>query len=528
MEFVQLLNYNHFFTLFKARSDEARVDLCVSVLLSSVKIVFTENSHQVYNIETKTMLWRKQEVSLNDYLQSLIATFLSFSVKALLNDNPPHRVDALMFEENDEKFFQSLEKGAMFGSMALWKTKLTCTNLKFDEDLTGIHFNNGRFDLNSGLFAVRNPFAEVLITKCIDYDYVPFGSNEEAQTKLSEFWNFLSKIFVEPDVMNYVCSVFGRALRGDTSECDLLYLYGSGANGKSTVLDLLRRTLGDTYFMDIKSDAFDTTTEANWNCTNITSTHRILFWDEPTAKKKVSSHLKALCNGKITTRRMGKDSNVTKIIHAKMFVASNKIVLFDTGNDGGINRRFNYYRCKSTFVKPPAFEDPSKFQFLALPIGDPNYMMSSEEKMIVFHFFAHFNSMKVSPPSCIVKGTGIFDIKKVCDYSLVQVQHASIALDDLLVVIEKLHPFHIIDKRTIVAHLEKSNISIDLTKTVKAISGKKVKGAVINVQWSEWGIKARTENVAFEFSELPQLTDQFFDADIADIEANLNEAKIDL
>lgn len=513
MEFVALLNYQNFFHLFKAQSDEGKIDVCTSVLLQSFRLVEENGVINAYNIDTKKMIWVKQTRILNEYLETVVNTFLALSAQALQRDCPTQKIQNLLFDEPETKLYEKMLAGTIIGKLAMWKTKLICTNLVLDDDVTGIHFANGRFDLLSGVFTERDPFSNNMTTKTIDYDYVPFNSPEELNERCQDFYSFLQKIYVEADVLNYVCSVIGRALLGDTSDRDLLYLYGSGRNGKTLVLELLKKTLGDLYFLQIKSDAFDSTAEANWLMTNITSTHRILFWDEPTHAKKVAGQLKLLCNGKISARKMRSDKSKEIAVRAKLFVGANKIVSFDSGSkDGGINDRFNYYRCKSTFRRPEdiTHEDPVNHIYVAnLELGDPNKDLPLDMKMTIFHFFAYFAKMKVARPPLIVKGDQIFNIRKVANYCLYKSEGSFVALDDFIAIIGKLHPFHMITKKEILKELQILNIAVDITKVTKAVSQVKVKGAIVGYALTEWGTNACTQEIpaTFVFSELPEIAD---------------------
>lgn len=64
---------------------------------------------------------------------------------------------------------------------------------------------------------------------------------------VSERWDeFLTRVFDgNADLMRYVQTCVGYSLTGDTSEECMFVLYGSGRNGKSTFIRVLRRLLGD-------------------------------------------------------------------------------------------------------------------------------------------------------------------------------------------------------------------------------------------------------------------------------------------
>jgi phage/plasmid-associated DNA primase len=191
---------------------------------------------------------------------------------------------------------------------------------------------------------LREPY-QYYITRCIDYDYVPFPSQEAWHTAMVDIEKFLLQIIREPDVLNSIAFTIAKSLvNGNVKACDLLYLYGGC--GKSTIFQLLRKTLTDVYVYEIASDAFDTSGEAQRAINGITSTHRILVWNEPDpTKKKKSSFIKQLCDGVVTVKKLYHDGNFKKVVHAKLFITANNLVEFDT-QDTGVTRRLNYYNFK--------------------------------------------------------------------------------------------------------------------------------------------------------------------------------------
>ena len=56
---------------------------------------------------------------------------------------------------------------------------------------------------------------------------------------------FLDKVFPDKGLQNFIQKLVGYSLTGDISEQKFFFLYGSGANGKSTFLEALRLLLED-------------------------------------------------------------------------------------------------------------------------------------------------------------------------------------------------------------------------------------------------------------------------------------------
>lgn len=67
----------------------------------------------------------------------------------------------------------------------------------------------------------------------------------DPEAECPTFIRFLTRILPDPDVRRFVRHMAGYCLTGDTSEQCLFFLYGGGSNGKSTLLTVLRRLMGE-------------------------------------------------------------------------------------------------------------------------------------------------------------------------------------------------------------------------------------------------------------------------------------------
>ena len=96
---------------------------------------------------------------------------------------------------------------------------------------------NGTVDLKTGDLIDHN--REDLITRLASVRYDCFAD-------CPVFLGFLERIFnKDPEIMRFVQKAVGYALTGSTREQCLFFLYGLGANGKSTLLETLKALMGD-------------------------------------------------------------------------------------------------------------------------------------------------------------------------------------------------------------------------------------------------------------------------------------------
>jgi putative DNA primase/helicase len=106
-----------------------------------------------------------------------------------------------------------------------------------DQNLWLINIMNGTLDLRTGTLGAHDPTD--LITKMAPVVWDP-------SAECPRFLAFLHRIFSgNAELLCYLQRQIGYALTGDTGEQKLFLWHGGGANGKSTLLQVVRAMLGD-------------------------------------------------------------------------------------------------------------------------------------------------------------------------------------------------------------------------------------------------------------------------------------------
>lgn len=101
-----------------------------------------------------------------------------------------------------------------------------------------LNCKNGIVDLKSCELMPHD--REALMTKMADCEY------DFSSTKPEKWLEFLDTVFNhDRDLIRYVQKAVGYSLSGSTSEQCAFFLYGTGSNGKSTFLEVIRSILGD-------------------------------------------------------------------------------------------------------------------------------------------------------------------------------------------------------------------------------------------------------------------------------------------
>jgi putative DNA primase/helicase len=108
---------------------------------------------------------------------------------------------------------------------------------QWDVDAWLLNTPGGVIDLRTG---------EVRRHRAADYMTKMTGVAADASCQISTWRKFLDRIFGgDPELIAFMRRVAGYALTGTTSEHALFFLYGTGANGKSTFLNAITGCLGD-------------------------------------------------------------------------------------------------------------------------------------------------------------------------------------------------------------------------------------------------------------------------------------------
>ena len=107
-----------------------------------------------------------------------------------------------------------------------------------DPDPWLFNCRNGTINLKTGALQPHDRSNMITRMAPVDYDY---------EAKSSVWESFLKDILPDEQLKRFVQRLFGIALTGSTSEQILPIFWGSGANGKSTILGAFRDMLGSGY-----------------------------------------------------------------------------------------------------------------------------------------------------------------------------------------------------------------------------------------------------------------------------------------
>lgn len=117
---------------------------------------------------------------------------------------------------------------------------------QLDRDRTIIGVKNGVLDLKTGELKPHD--SKYFLTK-----QIPFAYHQNAE-KPEKWLKFLNEIFLgDKELIRYMQKAVGYSLSGSNAEQCAFFLYGTGNNGKSIFLEMLRHIFGD-YASNMQAD----------------------------------------------------------------------------------------------------------------------------------------------------------------------------------------------------------------------------------------------------------------------------------
>lgn len=204
-----------------------------------------------------------------------------------------------------------------------------------DRDPLLFNCKNGTIDMTGEQILLREHDRADMITKVADVEYDP-------EATCPRFRKFLSEILPSGDVASFVQVFFGYGITGRTSEQVMAVLWGTGANGKSTLLNVIAGTVGD-YAMHAPVESFlfqdrKNGADASPDLARLPGSRIVLTSEPETGSRLSESRVKSVTGGeKLTVRRLHRDFFEFDPVFKLIFSCNIKPTI--RGQDHGIWRR---------------------------------------------------------------------------------------------------------------------------------------------------------------------------------------------
>lgn len=286
---------------------------------------------------------------------------------------------------------QSCTRRNIDNTVALSRAKLAVPADKFDGDSYLLNFTNGTLDLHTGELRTHNP--EDMITRSIDFDYV---ANAECPRFMQFLWETTAD---DVDLARYLQRALGYSLTGDTGEQCLFLAHGSGANGKSTLLNLFQAMLGGyarntpvQTLLAKKSDG-----GASNDLVRLRSARFVTATEAEANQKLAESLLKQVTGGDTVTARALYHEYVEFKPEFKLWLATNHMPKVN-GGDPAMWRRLHMIPFNT--VIPPERRDPDLPKKLLEEA--PGIMAWAVQGCL------EWQQLRLSPPAAVTNATNAY------------------------------------------------------------------------------------------------------------------------
>ena len=287
-------------------------------------------------------------------------------------------VNALQKMDQTEDNYESVRKRSnkltdlcVFLKKTTWKNNIMreAKDLFYDKDFLNkldnnpylLCFNNYVIDFKKKIHRPGQP--DDYISKSTQIDYIPFEQiiNKE-KAMIEEIYEFMKQLFPNEELRKYMWEHLASTLIGNNDNQTFNIYTGSGRNGKSKLVDLMSKMLGDykaTVPITLVTQKRNNIGSTSSEIVQLMGT-RYAVMQEPCKGEKINEGImKEITGGDpIQGRALFKEA-VTFIPQFKLVVCTN--TLFDIkSNDDGTWRRIRVCDFMSKFLENP-YDDEDKF-----------------------------------------------------------------------------------------------------------------------------------------------------------------------
>ena len=330
------------------------------------------------------------------------------------------------YEQQDEQKDQYLQKSKNLTDVTYklrdynFKEKIMkeCQTMFYDTQFESlldgnpdfIGFENGVYDLRNCEFRDGRP--EDYISLTTGTDYIEYREDDEL---IIAIYNFMSQVFPDPDVRDYVFILLASFLEGRNPNEKFHIWTGVGGNGKSKLLELFELAFGK-YTAKIPVTVLTQKNRATSNCANPEVARlkgiRTVSTQEPEENERFNVGVMKDWTGgdRITCRPLYKDPFDFKPQFKMVFCCNHLPSL--PPDDEGTWRRVSVTEFKSRFVDNPDPKNPYEFKKDTY-LTEKLYSWKEAFMYILLEHFKIYKKQGLIEPSAVKDAT--LDYKKMND-----------------------------------------------------------------------------------------------------------------
>jgi len=216
----------------------------------------------------------------------------------------------------------------------------------FDKNEFLLGFINGTYDLTTDTF--RKGKQEDYITRVIPYEYKELESlnsgmldDNNITNAISIFNDFIDKIMPVKEERDFLLKALSTTLHNKLTE-NILFLQGNGRNGKDTLMNLLRNTLGTDMYYQAPNHLLTLPLKPGAN-PEVANMHkkRAIVYNEPDAKSYIRCNTVKKLTGTdiMPVRGLYSSRNETNMVGTHI-VLQNDLLKLDVPDDAMANRLY--------------------------------------------------------------------------------------------------------------------------------------------------------------------------------------------
>lgn len=361
-EYEEIIKQSKTEAVFKylEKPDDASIATALKIYYKDEFVCTEENGKMWYYF--KNHMWYKSPRGLT--LRSKLSHEFSNLYYNRLNQLTREKCEAS--EEEQDKYAERIDKLGKIArgfSSNTTKTRIMNESIEnfYDEDFIErldnnpnlIGFDNGIYDLENDVFRSGKP--DDYVSLSTGYDFHPY-SIEEPDEKMTELLIFLQQIMYDSNIYNYILTFLGSTLAGKNPD-ELFHIFtGSGSNGKSKMMDLMKYSLGKYYSTintTLLTKARPSSNQASPDVLGLKG-KRLIVASEPEKNDKITAGFMKLLSGgdDVKARNLYSSHEIEFKPFFKMVMLCNDLPRIDS-HDDGTWRRIRVGPFKSRFVDKP-------------------------------------------------------------------------------------------------------------------------------------------------------------------------------
>ena len=287
------------------------------------------------------------------------------------------------YDSNDKRYDELNKKGKTIGDISI-KLKKTNdkTNIfkeaaeifydveftkKMDEQKYLMCFTNGVIDFKNKIF--RDGYPQDYITKCTNIPYIEINQLNHNGI-LTQITQFMEQLFPVDSLNKYMWAHLASTLIGENINQTFNIYRGNGSNGKSLLIDLMKKTLGEycgsvpvTLVTDKRVNLGSTSSEI-MQLKGIRYAHM----EEPSKDAQINEGMmKQLTGGDALQARALYQESETFTPQFSLVVCTNTLFKI-VSNDDGTWRRIRIVEFMSKFVAEIAANSETPYEYLQDPL----------------------------------------------------------------------------------------------------------------------------------------------------------------